>query len=145
MTELCDAQWILLRFSKITLILILFIYGGALLSLWISSLWILAKIMLMSFLVIHFVIVIRRNILLSSSDSIVSLRFDGHHWQLQKKSGNNSLTELLPSTIPTPYFLLLHFKDVLNRRFYFVPIFLDTLPPDSFRHLQAILGMASSV
>ncbi len=130
-----------LQFSIYLFALVLFIYTGASISLWYSSVWLWIKIILSLMLLIHGLIMLYRHLWLTSLDSIIALNYDGHHWQLQKKSGETCLTTLSGQSIVSSYFLLLRFQDVLSQYHYSVFIFPDTLAAQDFRSLRSTLAI----
>lgn len=133
-----------LQSSRIFAVILIFIYGGALICLNLSSISIWLKIILTLFITVSFLMSLNKFILFKSAEAIMSIKTDKkNQWSLIKRSGEVVSARLYGDSICTRWLVILNFRlyDV-NKRLSLL-IFSDSADAEAFRRLRAYLRVIS--
>lgn len=129
-----------LQVSKLFFCLLCILYGIAILSVMLSALPIILKIITVLLCLLIMIWSMQRYVLLQSPHSIIFAKIEkGVTWQLMDKSGKLQSACLQNNTICTRWLVILNFK--LASHFWGLPIiiFPDSITSDRFRQLRAYL------
>ena len=137
-------QHLELQSSKIFAAILIFIYGGALICLNLSSLSIWLKIILTLFIIVTFLISLNKLILFKSAESIMIIKADKkNQWNLINRSGEFFSAKLCGNSICTRWLVILNFRVHEVNKILSLLIFPDSIDAEDFRRLRAYLRVMS--
>lgn len=130
------------QFSKILLVILLFIHLGAVICLWNIECGLVIKILATAFIASYLFYLTSFYVFRIAHHSITTIScHPTRDWELQLAKGKTISAKLkLNNCIVTRYFILLNFKiDQRWRKNVTTPLFFDSESPENLRKLRVIL------
>jgi hypothetical protein len=129
-----------LRSSLVFGVFFLFIHGGAISGVCLTCISWWLKVALTCCILMNLIVVMKREVLRNSDQSISKFWYEGYgRWWLKKKSG-----KLIAVVISYPVFIsnvliVTNFITIISGKKISLPVFRDALSRDDFRRLKMVL------
>ncbi len=126
--------------SKISLILGMFFYLGAIGIASILSTIPALKLGLMTSLLLRFFFFLRKEVFLLNNSSLIEIGCDSEGiWMIKNKSGKYFLVSIIYPVFVSNMVIILQVRSLTNNQKFSLSIFKDTMKKDDYRKLKALL------